>query len=536
MGLSYILKRIGNLSTDFNRRVFLSMILLASGSDFVRGAQPPGKPDSVSGIQTASPQQDKPYSLDELTKLIEKEIRKMDPWVEGYVEQDYTNSEREGFVGLRVDSEQESNYVFYLCEYDCIKYPYPKDKRSQEFSSSSTSHELWHAISDPIEKKGLLHSNEYSGHSIKEIYQYAEKKTLSDDLKKIPLSYKADKEKTIIDSLIKKIRLSELSLNSCIRSKASIDNYILSIGDHSILFNQEIFRSLSRGINQANNELEFLLKRYGKTNQEQKIRDNLSEILQLKNYEERYQKLKEIRTFLENKYSDQKNIIAPIIYLEYTYSDLENRAAVVSRTVKIENLKDEIVYKTDELEKSNSTGRKDLLESQIVEEFRIFDLWESLLQKRLQSITYDTLKYPSIKIGMINQKIEGIEADLKTKLEEFDKAINFLYNPEETMARMINSLYNLYYGPAQLNLFQLNKEDLDFLLTFTYKGKQLFKKGIEKYGVGLEMLSDGFTPEQIKEKLEFAASFEYKGRTYLWPEANFEIKGQIPIWEKEHNE
>ena len=72
------------------------------------------------------------------------------------------------------------------------------------------------------------------------------------------------------------------------------------------------------------------------------------------------------------------------------------------------------------------------------------------------------------------------------------------------------------------------EEDLNFLGRFTYKGQPLFKKGIEKYRVGQQMINDGIAPEDVKAKLEHAAEFEYESKKYSWPETDFRINGAIP--------
>ena len=44
----------------------------------------------------------------------------------------------------------------------------------------------------------------------------------------------------------------------------------------------------------------------------------------------------------------------------------------------------------------------------------------------------------------------------------------------------------------------------------------------EESGVGV------VSSEEVKKKLEYATSLKYKGRTYSWEEADYEIKGRIP--------
>ena len=76
--------------------------------------------------------------------------------------------------------------------------------------------------------------------------------------------------------------------------------------------------------------------------------------------------------------------------------------------------------------------------------------------------------------------------------------------------------------------FKLKQQDLEFLSQFEYQGKQLFKKGVEKYQVALDMLEDGQAPKQVQATLNQATDFEYKGKTYCWHNNHFTINGKIP--------
>ncbi len=42
------------------------------------------------------------------------------------------------------------------------------------------------------------------------------------------------------------------------------------------------------------------------------------------------------------------------------------------------------------------------------------------------------------------------------------------------------------------------------------------------------MIADGYSLEKVRELLEHAENFTYKGKTYHWPSAGFKIKGEIP--------
>ena len=81
--------------------------------------------------------------------------------------------------------------------------------------------------------------------------------------------------------------------------------------------------------------------------------------------------------------------------------------------------------------------------------------------------------------------------------------------------------------PAETN-FKLKPQDLEFLSHFEYQGKQLFKKGIEKYHVALNMLEDGQDPKQVQTTLQQATDLEYEGKEFCWHDNNFTMQGTIP--------
>ncbi|MBW3015859.1 hypothetical protein KY330_05545 [Candidatus Woesearchaeota archaeon] len=94
----------------------------------------------------------------------------------------------------------------------------------------------------------------------------------------------------------------------------------------------------------------------------------------------------------------------------------------------------------------------------------------------------------------------------------------------EIFARVVDSLYSLHYAPAERNKYPLDKGDLMMLESLTYKGKHLFKKGVDKYRLGLQMIKDGYPASVVKDKLEYATSFSYKGKIYFWSEPKVSMK------------
>lgn len=90
----------------------------------------------------------------------------------------------------------------------------------------------------------------------------------------------------------------------------------------------------------------------------------------------------------------------------------------------------------------------------------------------------------------------------------------------EIMARIHDSLYKLHYGAVEENRYPLDEDDLQFLSRFSFRGKPMFAKGIEKYRLGRELLTDGVSPDEVVRRLQYATAYSYRGKVYSWPENN----------------
>ena len=129
-----------------------------------------------------------------------------------------------------------------------------------------------------------------------------------------------------------------------------------------------------------------------------------------------------------------------------------------------------------------------------------------------------------ISLNRLNRSL-----DVQITESNTTKISYILGNPNEFMARMVDSLYSLHFGDYEEDRFPLNERDLEFLGRFSSNGGKLFRKGIEKYTVGMEMRADGHSPEQIKSDLEYATKSQYRGKKLSWPEADFRFRGELPV-------
>lgn len=97
-----------------------------------------------------------------------------------------------------------------------------------------------------------------------------------------------------------------------------------------------------------------------------------------------------------------------------------------------------------------------------------------------------------------------------------------LNNPEEVYSRIVDATASLYFGEPTETLFPPNAEDLNLLERCGHR------KIVSKYRLGKQMIEDGWNPDDVRAKLEYAERFEYKGRQYNWPSLGIVIEGKLP--------
>lgn len=98
------------------------------------------------------------------------------------------------------------------------------------------------------------------------------------------------------------------------------------------------------------------------------------------------------------------------------------------------------------------------------------------------------------QLGEEIRSFDGQFCDPSDAIDLSGEIISLPRDANEVMARIVDSLYSLYFGPVDFNLLPLGEADLAFLERFTYRGAPIFRKGIEKYRLGLELIRGGMAP------------------------------------------
>jgi len=152
------------------------------------------------------------------------------------------------------------------------------------------------------------------------------------------------------------------------------------------------------------------------------------------------------------------------------------------------------------------------------------------LERVISSKINRTLNDNFNEIISISEKRTDEEDDFSKKYVSAKTPHPYL-DPNEFLARLYESMYTLYFGKVTFSHLTLSDDDLLFFTWFKHGNKPMFSKGIEKYRLAKEMISDGMDKETVKKELEYAKSYSYAGKNYFWPESKIKIKGELKVVE-----
>lgn len=108
-----------------------------------------------------------------------------------------------------------------------------------------------------------------------------------------------------------------------------------------------------------------------------------------------------------------------------------------------------------------------------------------------------------------------------------------LNDPNEVLARCFESIFTPYYGPVQQNRFPVTEEMLDFFSRFKFQGQPMFEGIIARARVGLSMIKDGRSPDDVTNELRGRLEFKFVQSNgiplyFNFASLPFKIVGTIP--------
>jgi len=451
---------------------------------------------------------------EKLEQKIEREIRKQDSWVEGYVKSDYTITNKQGHLTLVryprkfLDINAKLGSVEFSAAYnhksDNLLLPESTNDVRTALTIASISHELWHSLDDSTGEKGLCYLSEYIGPSLEERTLFCRQKTSGEGFAKLreQLKVRSEVERFKIDTegfLMKVGHNLVRAINNYEESK----KIIKEMRAEEVVVPEEEAKELKKNEAKIIEEFNDVKQGYKDiivwANSRTISTNNDATLGQIRGIFEEYKsRMEGVRSYE----SLPKKVVEYKLLVKNTYKKARDKKVKA------------------EIDKAREAGQMGLVKAyEEMEEAR----------KSLDGVDEIGASMESLSLSFASALQVVTSGD---NLIKIDSIIN---DPNEVMARVVDSLYNLYYGSVVQNNFSLTEQDLEFLGRFKVmqKGKevQLFRKGIEKYRLGLEMIADGEKPADVKKSLEYATKYDYKGKHYSWPESNFTIKGVIPEME-----
>lgn len=470
---------------------------------------------------SANAQEEKKAESLTWNQKIEQEIRKQDSWVEGYVQEDYTLTNRTSHVQLRIFPKEKQGMFKEIGSLlfsgafgratDELLLPEPLTEKQEKEVLDSVDHELFHGVFDPEGKKGLIHSPNYQGPSLEEITRFVERKTSEPEFLKL-------RERLSVAEEMENMRLIAHTFKSAVENQGM---KAISAYTNTVAY-IEGQKTLDKHLTERERK-ELESRQRAAFEEFQKYKDAAQTAF--KGYEE-------IHRLLEGKndeisLAEAKTIRGKIAELGKPFgkdTKLSDKVDEFQKYAREIYRRAEDKVHQEAVEAARKTGNTELIRF----------LEESRENANALNGMYDALERTSQIGGIMSGNLEGI---LRTVVsaDNVYHINQILGNPDEVMARVVDSLYSLHYGEVEQNRFPLSKEDREFLGRFkiNVNGKpvQMYRKGLEKYEVGEQMIADGLTPQQAKEALEYSTGVTYKGKVYSWPESRFTIKGKIPEWD-----
>lgn len=478
----------------------------------------------------------KPISLPQETddpwqKSVSREISKHDAWVEWEVRDDYSKDQEKRITLRRVPDthvkEMSEHGVLgthgtYDPFTDTLELRDSVDEQATAGSLDALDHELFHALFDEQEKKGIIFSPQYRGPSVEEITQYAKQRVSSDAFASVRKNLHERVMEETIDVLINHL------VNYLNRIDESFDKAFERTGEifesnkeYRHLISDEDRKELADAyIALKDRHVNFAVVREDIGQQSDK---NEAE------YGNRELSLEDMIKLRDNTLACIEQCKPYLGVIEASRDLVENYRRIFGKAKDI--VMDEKISEYDaKIAEYEKRG-----DSESANEYR--SMRQGILSRRKLSQSVDSFlaitRHSEAELHKLQDEVTNQVAN-----SNIDTINKILDDPNEIMARLVDSLYSLYTGPVTQNLFPLTNTDLEFLDRFKYQRdgneQPLFRKGVERYRVMLALIADSTSPQDAKSMLEYATQYTHKRPDgsivkYSWPAAKFEIKGSVPL-------
>lgn len=486
--------------------ISIGWLIFVGCSDQKSSEYPEPQPIEISGYST-------PETVDNpFERFLEKEVRKHDLPLVNNLEQDYTDDERDGVHTLRLISDEQAKSWFefdigggYFPDTNVIGLRMSRDEAQMNDDYGDTiSHELWHGVCDDFGEESIFNNQGYSGPTREEFEEYCLERVSGEEFDEVREMIERKKNVT-------KLKIYGPSWQS---------SYSYSLGNQLYRLSRDIIH------HRAEREvLRYFLYEY-LTDDDREYIDSI------------FMMIDEKGLFFIEEYDDCNRIASGLLDSETP----PDESLLAETTERYQGLIDDVTRLDNMVDVIDDMSR---LVGDIEYTKEIIDIfknvtepeWIESYRKKIDRLEKSILEYEDSLMMKIDKTRDDQEMSKKYMIEILEDKIYkntqhldmILGEPDEIMARIIESLYSLYYGKPTMSCFPMNEQDYEFLGRFRLNGKQVLRKGIERSMVRDEMVRDGYSPQEARDMLEHATSFEYNGKKYSWPDADFTIKGKIPL-------
>lgn len=464
---------------------------------------------------------------DELVRIVEREIRKHDPWVEEVLAADSAETQTSESRGAqaRVRLRSRARLPFGVAAYSPGDDVLIVTNSENAEVADSIDHELWHAFFDGEGERGFYFRSGVSAPALGEIGSYAARKAANP-------GFKSD---ALIQILVRQFR----QLRTVFQKGRSLCNDAVVASDYDLRKNaaahlpefpaeleergrrwKSAFKEQEAWFTQREEDLEKhwddLFSRYENRDPTADKTVHLAEIEQF--FAEFGGRIGEARERFRSCVALVRGVRACVTEM----LDAHARAQVQALTEQFTRELDAVAA--------------DRVRETVPENAGVLDaVHRSMAQVRDMALAAHEI---SALRNAFAAECDALDGELREFGDRFrtvtdsgetaSEILNLIGDSNEVMARIVDSLYSLYFGPVGFNKFPLAEADIQFLERFTFQGAPIFRKGIERYRLGRDLIREGMAPEEAKRALEYATGFTHNGKTYHWPEANVSIAGSIP--------
>jgi len=439
---------------------------------------------------------------------VQKELEKMDAWAKECIK---TDGRKDGYVSIAIQS-RDSFYDYgggYTAAYNPkenkLLLPEPENEESKCKTIGAMPHELWHAFYDKEEPhKGLIYRKGYRGPAPAEMRTYAESRVNGREFRVVKNYLNLEENLIRLHNDVARARTEQdihIKLADIKFESAEMTYFLYDMHKDNLQKTEQV--AIEKSYNDFKTRAHRFLKEWKHSIEYVPVQ---WEALEERLSDRTPRNLNDMAQLVEVLHQDVRIFTSRVLHLRAWRDDIHDRDIAVTTFI------------LDYVDRAQMReARKMLVVYESMKKLTGDPMYNQAIKETLEFLNKPRQKRASVS--------PPTQEDIWSRSDPRITQLRAVFGDEdEVMARVVDSLYDLYFGPVQQNSFQLNRNDLAFLQRFTYDGKPLFKKGVERYSIALDMIEQGHKPEEVRKILLNAHTFRWKNKVYEWDPTIIPIK------------